>query len=57
MPTGDAAALADRMAHLLPHPETAEAMARAGRDRVEEAFSISAAGARVLRVYDELLAT
>jgi glycosyltransferase involved in cell wall biosynthesis len=57
VPTGDAAALADRMAHLLTHPEAADAMGRAGRDRVEKEFSISAAGARFLRVYDDLLAS
>lgn len=55
VPTGDAQALADRMAHLLTHPTAAKAMGRAGRERVEEEFSVEAAGARFLRVYDELI--
>jgi glycosyltransferase involved in cell wall biosynthesis len=56
VPTGDAAALADRMLHVLTHPDKAVAMGQAGRERVENEFSISAAGERFLRVYDELLA-
>jgi glycosyltransferase involved in cell wall biosynthesis len=55
VPTGDAEALADRMAHLLTHPTAAKAMGQAGRERVEEEFSVEAAGARFLRVYDELI--
>ncbi len=56
VPTGDVAALADRMAHVLTHPEKARALGQAGRERVEAEFSIEAAGERFLRVYDELLA-
>jgi glycosyltransferase involved in cell wall biosynthesis len=56
VPTGDADALAARMAHLLTHPREAAAMGRAGRSRVEQHFSVEAAGERFLRVYDELLA-
>ena len=56
VPTGDAAALADRMAHVLTHPEKARALGRAGRERVEAEFSIEAAGERFLQVYDDLLA-
>ena len=56
VPTGDAEALADRMAHVLTHPTAAKSMGRAGRERVETEFSIEAAGARFLEVYDELLA-
>lgn len=56
VPTGDAEALADRMAHLLAHPKDAEAMGRTGRKRVKSEFSIEAAGARFLEVYDDLMA-
>ena len=56
VPTGDAAALADRMAHVLTYPDKARALGRAGRERVDEHFSIEAAGDRFLQVYDELLA-
>ncbi len=54
--TGDAAALADRMAHVLTHPEKARALGQAGRERVAAEFSVQAAGERFLRMYDELLA-
>lgn len=56
VPTGDAVALADRMAYMLTHPDEADAMGRAGHARVEEHFSIKAAGDRFLQVYDELMA-
>lgn len=56
VPTGDAEALADRMAHVLTHPEKARALGQAGRERVESKFSVEAAGERFLRVYDELVA-
>ncbi len=56
VPTGDAEALADRMAHVLTHPEEARALGEAGRERVESQFSVEAAGERFLQVYDELLA-
>jgi len=56
VPTGNAAVLANRMAWVLSHPESARAMGRAGRARIEKKFSIEAAGERFLRVYDQLLA-
>jgi len=56
VPTGDAEALADRMAHVLAHPKVAKDLGRAGRERVETEFSVEAAGARFLEVYDELMA-
>ena len=56
VPTGNAEALADRMAHVLTHSDEAEVMGQAGRMRVENEFSVEAAGARFLEVYDELLA-
>jgi glycosyltransferase involved in cell wall biosynthesis len=55
VPTEDAAALADRMAHILQHPDEAAAMGQAGRARVEKEFSEAAAGERFLRVYDDLV--
>ena len=55
VPTGDAEALADRMAHVLTHPEKAWTLGQAGRERVEAEFSVEAAGERFLQVYDELV--
>ena len=43
-PVGDARALADAMQHLLSHPELRQRLGRAGRQCVEERFSIEAAG-------------
>lgn len=56
VPTGDAEALADRMAHLVSHPTLAESMGRAGRELVASEYSVEAAGARFLQVYDALMA-
>jgi glycosyltransferase involved in cell wall biosynthesis len=56
VPVRDAEALADRMAHLLMHPDHANAMGEAGRRRIENNFSNEAAGERFLDVYDQLLA-
>jgi len=55
VPVGDAAALADRMAYVLSHPEEAAAVGATGRTRIEEKFSVDAAGERYLEVYDELV--
>jgi glycosyltransferase involved in cell wall biosynthesis len=54
-PVGDSAALAEAMAGLLRHPDQADAMGEAGRERVVDHFSRSATGARFLDAYDELL--
>jgi len=54
--TGDASALADRMGQVLDHPSKAAAIGKAGRKRVVKNFSVEAAGATFLRVYNELLA-
>jgi glycosyltransferase involved in cell wall biosynthesis len=55
VPTEDAAALADRMAHILQHPDEAANMGQAGRIRVVQEFSEAAAGKRFVRVYDDLV--
>lgn len=54
-PVGDAAALADSIGAMLDDPARAAEMGRAGRARVEAEFTLQAAGAHYLRVYDELL--
>jgi glycosyltransferase involved in cell wall biosynthesis len=54
-PTGDAEALAERMAHVLAHSEVAKDLSRAERERIETEFSVEAAGARFPDVYDELM--
>lgn len=54
-PVGEAEPLADRMAYLLSRPQEAASIGRAGRARIEEEFSVEAAGEKYLRVYDEIL--
>ncbi len=54
-PVGDAPALADAMATVLRHPDRADAMGEAGRERVVDQFSRSVTGERFLDVYDELV--
>lgn len=49
VPPGDQAALRERIAYLLSHPETARAMGRAARKRIEEYYSLDAYNARVAR--------
>jgi glycosyltransferase involved in cell wall biosynthesis len=55
VPIGDEESLADRMGLLLSDPEKGQSMGREGRRRIEEEFSVEAAGERFLRVYDQLL--
>ncbi len=54
-PVGDPAALAEAMATVLRHPDRADAMGVAGRERVVDSFSLAATGQRFLDVYDQLL--
>ncbi len=53
--TGDAAALADRLARLLGDPGERERMGRAGRRFVETRYSLAAAAARHESFYRELV--
>jgi glycosyltransferase involved in cell wall biosynthesis len=55
VPIGDEESLAERMGLLLSDPEKGQSMGREGRRRIEEEFSVEAAGERFLRVYDQLL--
>jgi len=54
-PVGEARALAEAMQHLLNDPGMRQRMGRAGRQCVEERFSIEAAGKVYLEKHDELL--
>ena len=54
-PVGDAKALAVTIQQLFAHPELRQRMGQAGRQRVEEHFSIEAAGKVYLEKYDELI--
>ena len=54
-PVGDPEALADAMATVLRHPNRADAMGAAGRERVVDEFSQAATGQRFLDVYQQLL--
>jgi glycosyltransferase involved in cell wall biosynthesis len=54
-PVGDAEALADGMQHLLDDPELRQHMGDAGRQVIEENFSLRVAGKVYLDKYDELL--
>jgi glycosyltransferase involved in cell wall biosynthesis len=55
VPVGDAEALADAMLEVLSAPERSDAMGGAGRERVEEYFSMEATGQRFLDTYAQLL--
>lgn len=55
-PVGDADALAKAMQSLLEQPALRRQMGQAGRKRIEERFSIEAAGKVYLDQYDRLLA-
>lgn len=55
VPPGDVQALADAIASLAADPARARAMGRAGRDAVEQRFSLPAMVAAYERVYDSVL--
>ena len=55
VPMGDARAMADAIGSLLSDPARAEAMGRAGRERVEQCFTIAHTAQGVQAVYDRLL--
>jgi glycosyltransferase involved in cell wall biosynthesis len=55
-PTGDSAALADRLIGLLRDPGERAELSRRSRALAEERYSWQAIGARINAVYDELLA-
>lgn len=55
-PSGDPAALADRVARLLADPDARERMGRAARERYEREFRADLMVERTAAVYDELAA-
>jgi glycosyltransferase involved in cell wall biosynthesis len=55
VPPQDPAALADAIASLLDDPERARAMGEAGRQRVEQHFTVERMVAETLALYEELL--
>ncbi|WP_226561896.1 glycosyltransferase [Salipiger thiooxidans] len=56
-PTGDVAALADRLARLLAAPELGVTLGRAGRRHVEEVFDVRRQATRLEEIYDEVIAS
>jgi glycosyltransferase involved in cell wall biosynthesis len=54
VPSGDAVALAQRIQDLLEHPETAQALGRAGRKRVRSRFTWPSIACEMERIYDQL---
>lgn len=56
VPPGDAQALAAALRYLLQHPEQARAMGAAGRQRVEQHFTVAQMARTTLHVYQQVLA-
>lgn len=52
---GDAASLADRMAHVLEHPEESRRMGEQASERVNELFSFEQQAARTVDLYERVL--
>ena len=53
--SGDSDALAQRVSHLLDHPELARGMGRAGRDTVVKRFAFQDRTRRLERLYDQVM--
>ena len=51
----DTNGLAERIEHLINHPELWESMGTAGRKHVEEEFNIAKQAAKLESIYDSLL--
>lgn len=51
----DTSGLAERLEHLIIHPELWESMGRAGRKHIEEEFNIIKQAAKLENIYDSLL--
>jgi colanic acid/amylovoran biosynthesis glycosyltransferase len=54
VPEEDVEAMADRITHLVHHPEKWEPMGRAGRQHVEEQFDLTKQVQKLARLYDEV---
>ena len=57
VPERDAGALAERLIHLVEHPETWEAMGRAGRAHVTEHFNAAKQYDKLIEIYSGLIRT
>jgi glycosyltransferase involved in cell wall biosynthesis len=55
VPSGDAAALADRVGRLSSDAGLRAEMGRSGRARIEAAFSVETMVSRTMSLYDEVL--
>lgn len=55
VPPGDPGALAAAIGELIEHPELAQALGQAARERIDETFSVSAMVRAVEAVYDQAL--
>ena len=55
VPEKDTKGLAERLEHLINHPELWEPMGRAGRKHIEEEFNIVKQSVKLEEIYDSLL--
>ena len=57
VPERDAGALAERLIHLVEHPESWEGMGRAGREHVAEQFNAAKQFDKLMGIYSGLIRT
>ncbi len=55
VPERDSGALAERLIHLVEHPESWEAMGRAGREHVAEQFNAAKQFDKLMKIYSSLI--
>jgi glycosyltransferase involved in cell wall biosynthesis len=55
VPPGDPAALADRIAYLLDHPDEARRMGQAGKKHIEEHFSLKTMVDKTVKIYEQAI--
>jgi colanic acid/amylovoran biosynthesis glycosyltransferase len=55
VPEEDTDAMADRIAFLARHPEKWQAMGRAGRQHVEEDFSLASQVQKLIQLYEQVI--
>jgi glycosyltransferase involved in cell wall biosynthesis len=55
VPPGDPAALADRIAYLLDHPEEALRMGQAGKKHIEQHFSLKTMVDKTVEIYEQAI--